>query len=379
MYGHQSLQDLTFLMLYGGVALLAVVAALYLLLRRANAIAPNVLPPRALRRWTAAFFLATTLSHVWWYVLGACWLTDDRLVRNIVVIMLDHIVLVPLVMGMLLCMLQDCRRPVWPWLLVQVPVVVAALWGIVLHSEFYGYQMAHYWQLAVITVFVAYYIHALIKYGRWLRENYADLEHKEVWQSLVFAVFLFVFYEIYTTNAGELVKEYMAQVITIVIIVFLLWRVETLQRLDASAEQEPEEEDYNYIGVLLEQHCESPQLYLEHDLTLAQLALTLGTNRTYLGAYFAQTGITYNAYINQLRIKHFQQLYVKAVGVSRSATAQQLASECGFRSYSTFSTAFKKYCGITAAEWMQQVQANSQVSESTKNEDETAVRGGGRK
>ncbi len=30
------------------------------------------------------------------------------------------------------------------------------------------------------------YVRALIQYGRWLRENYADLEHKEVWQSLLF-------------------------------------------------------------------------------------------------------------------------------------------------------------------------------------------------
>lgn len=50
MYGQQSLHDLTFLMFYGGVALLAVVAGLYLLFRRANAIAPNIIPPRVLRQ-----------------------------------------------------------------------------------------------------------------------------------------------------------------------------------------------------------------------------------------------------------------------------------------------------------------------------------------
>ena len=60
--------------------------------RRANAIAPNVTPPKALRRWTAALFLAIALSH------------------------------------------------------------------------------------------------ALMKYGRWLRENFADLEHKEVWQSMVLEI-----------------------------------------------------------------------------------------------------------------------------------------------------------------------------------------------
>ena len=352
MYGQQSLQDFIFLMLYGGVALLAVVAALYLLFRRANAIAPNVTPPKALRRWTAAFFLAIALSHVWWYMLGAYWLTDDRLVRNITAIMLDHITLVPLVMAMLLSMLQDSHRPLLPWLLAQVPVVVAAAMGLANHSEFYGYNMVHYWQLAVITIFVAYYIHALLRYDHWLRENFADLEHKEVWQSLVFVVALFIFYEVYTTNAGELFKEYMAQILSIVIIAFLLWRVETLKKLDTNTDTEVDQIDLCHIGALLEQYCEATQLYLQHDLTLNQLAIALGTNRTYLSAYFSQCGTTYNAYINQMRIEHFERLYAKAIAISRPVTAQQLSIESGFRSYSTFSTAFKKIRGVTVSAWM---------------------------
>ena len=74
-------------------------------------------------------------------------------------------------------------------------------------------------------------IYSLWQYGRWLLDNYADLEHKEVWQSLVFALALLAVYVIYTSNAGELMREYLSQVISIVIIAFLLWRVETLQEL----------------------------------------------------------------------------------------------------------------------------------------------------
>jgi len=358
MYGQQSLNDLTFLMLYGGVALLAVVAGLYLLFRKANAIAPNIIPPKALRRWTAAFFLMAALSHVWWYVLGVYWLTDDRLVRNIIVIMLDNVILVPLVMAVLLTLLQDRRRPLWPWLLLQGPVVVSAVIGIARHDWFCGYEMAHYWLLAVITFFVIYYIYALRQYGCWLRENFADLEHKEVWQSLIFAIALFVIYEFYTSNAGELSKEYLAQVLTIVIIVFLVWRVETLQRLEPNVELETDENDYSHIGALLEQQCETSHFYLQHDLTLQQLAFILGTNRTYLGAYFTQAGITYNAYINQLRIEHFKRLYMKAVAISRTVTARQLASESGYRSYSTFSLAFKQYTGQSVTAWMKTQQSN---------------------
>ena len=232
MYDYQGLQDVFFIMLYGMAGFFAMLACVYLLLRRGNAFAEDVRSSCVLRRWTAVFMAAIVASHVWWYVLGTCFLTDDRLVRNITTIILDHVTLVPLTMAVLLAMLQDRRRPLWPWLLAQAPEVLAAALGIAGRSEFWGYQVVHYWQLGVIAVFVVYYIIALRQYERWLLDNYADLEHKEVWQSMVFIIVLLAVYMVYISNAGELVREYLSQIITLVIIAFLLWRVETLQELD---------------------------------------------------------------------------------------------------------------------------------------------------
>lgn len=232
MYDYQGLQDVFFNMLYGMAGFFAMLACVYLLLRRGNAFAEDVRSSCVLRRWTAAFMAAIVASHVWWYVLGTCFLTDDRLVRNITTIMLDHVTLVPLTMAVLLAMLQDRRRPLWPWLLAQAPEVLAAALGIAGRSEFWGYQVVHYWQLGVIAVFVVYYIIALRQYEHWLLDNYADLERKEVLQSMVFIIVLLAVYMVYTSNAGELVREYLSQIITLVIIAFLLWRVETLQELD---------------------------------------------------------------------------------------------------------------------------------------------------
>ena len=347
-------------MLYGGVAMLAVVAGLYLWLRRSNGILPDITPPRALRRWTAAFFLMAALSHAWWYVLGVYWLTDDRLVRNIVAVTLDHVLLVPLVMAMLLRLLQNRRHRLWPWVLTQVPILVLAAVGIARRDEFYGFDLTTYWQIAVMTLFVLYYIHALIQYGRWLRENYADLEHKEVWQSLLLAASLFVVYEIYFTNPGEMAKEYLAQIETLAIIVFLLWRVETLQDFDNKLSDTSQEDETSPVGLpatiniqqQLEAYCEACQPYLRHDITLQQLAAAIGTNRTYLGNYFALQGITYNAYINRLRIDHFMRLYRESISSDSSVTATELARQSGFRSYSTFSMAFKQFNGQTVAAWM---------------------------
>ena len=152
--------------------------------------------------------------------------------RNIMNILLDHMTLVPLVMAVLLAMLQDRHRPLWPWLMAQLPVVIFAVAGMDERNWIYGYELPHYWQLAVIAVFVIYYIFALRQYGHWLRDNYADLEGKEERQSLVFVIVLLAFYVIYASNAGELMRKYLSQVISIVIIAFLVWRVETLQELE---------------------------------------------------------------------------------------------------------------------------------------------------
>ena len=109
---------------------------------------------------------------------------------------------------------------------------------------------------------------------------------------------------------------------------------------------------YNNIGLLLQRHCIDDQLYLQHNLSLVQLSKAIGTNRTYLSQYFSNQDITYNAYINNLRINHFIILYRKAVVDLRFFTAQELALESGFRSYRTFSEAFKRQTGQTVTAWM---------------------------
>ena len=62
--GDISAEWILFFILYGITGMVPLIAALYLLLRRGNAIAPGVTPPVRLRRWTASFFVVLSLSHV---------------------------------------------------------------------------------------------------------------------------------------------------------------------------------------------------------------------------------------------------------------------------------------------------------------------------
>ena len=159
-----------FIMLYGGATMMAVLAALYLWLRSGNALNSETESPKALRRWAAAFLASIAASHVWWSLLGTVWLTDDRLIRNIVAITLDRISFVPLMMCVLLRMLQDRRQPLWYIAVAMVPFVVVGVVGVVIHYDSFEWFVEGYSLLLGLT-FIIYYVHALRRYGRWLHDN----------------------------------------------------------------------------------------------------------------------------------------------------------------------------------------------------------------
>lgn len=352
----QLLEDVFYVMLFGGVTISGIVAAFYLLFRKANAIAPEVTSPVRLRRWTAAFLLAGAFSHVWWILAVTHPLTKDPIASYAVTCCLDIITVFPTMMGTLLSMLQDRRRPLWPFCLALLPLLLLYSLFISLGNKGILTFIIVY-ALLFIVVFTLFMVFSVRHYGRWLQENYADLEHKEIRMSLlVLAVFLIFFAMYETVETGGRTLAYLLQADILFLTVFLVWRVETLQELipAAPAVQEASSPIPDNIGPLLETKCERAQLYLQHDLSLAQLSLAIGTNHSYLSKYFAQQGLTYNAYINGLRIRHFMRLYREAVSGHRMITAQNLAYESGFRSYSTFSAAFKQHTGMTVTAWMRE-------------------------
>ena len=347
-------EDFFFIMIYSAVTTTALMASCYLLFRRGNAFAPDITPPARLRRWTAVFFALIALNHIWY--LPLFWLTSDEDVEmaDLVGGLLDCIVIIPLAIALLIVMLQDRRRPLWPVAVVMAPLVVDSAYSVATRS--YAFlPIAYAYFLLMCIGLIIYMVRALRQYGSWLRDNYADLEHKEVWQSFAILAIMLLMFAAYAFVSEGPVYQYAMQLILFVLIYYLLWRVETLSDLSIPDKDAAEDtvstenvEDNgpslsirNKIGPLLKQHCEEPMLYTQYDLTLSQLAQTIGINRLYISQYFSSQGLNYNMYINGLRIKHFISLYRKATAAHQPITAQQLAYESGFRSYNTFSVAFK--------------------------------------
>ena len=394
-----SWEVIIFLLFYASVAMLSLIASCYLFFRRSNAIAPDVTPPVRLRQWTAAFFAAITLCHLWYlptYFLSS---SSDMAQGYRIAALFDSMTVIPLTIVVLLAMLQDRKRPLWPAFVMAAPLAVGAAWCIASHSEDLLPMLFVYFLLMWLGVII-YMVCAIRQYGRWLRDNYADLEHKEVWQNfLVLGIFLLV-YVIYSLDEGGLIFEYAMEVTDVILICYLVWRVETLSDLSIHTTYEEEEivttenvEDNklplsirNSIESLLQQHCIDTRLYLQNDLSISQLAQSIGTNRFYLSQYFSSQGTTYNAFINNLRINHFVSLYQGAVTAKRSFTAQQLAQESGFHSYRTFSDAFKRKMGQSVTAWMKaaseqeqsQARLNSAERKQARPEDKVQYEGLGK-
>ena len=388
MFEHITLDIILLLMLYAVGATVSAVACVYLLLRRGNAFTRRISTPKRLRQWTAAFFGILTAGHLW-YLPGVMMADGDAAALWMLIgALLDCMLTVPLAIVVLLCMLQDRKRPLWIAWLITAPLIILSAVSVGMRSYALVQWMQGYFLLMAVG-FTAYMVRAVRQYGRWLRDNYADLEHKEVWQSLLVLAVIMLLFCYYVVGYGSITYEFVVQVCGIALVAYLLWRVETLQDLSfqpmadgdialaeaqrAAAEAAEADDDtldgdggrpqpaeglseavIQEIGKLLHDRCEGNKLYLQTDLTSVQLAQALGTNRTYLGMYFSSQGTTYNAYINTLRINYFIELFrqASAAAEGQSIQAKLLANRSGYRSYRTFSVAFKQRTGQSVKDWI---------------------------
>ena len=407
MFEHITLDIILLLMLYAVGATVSAMACVYLLLRRCNAFTRRISTPKRLRRWTAAFFGILTAGHLW-YLPGTMMADGDAATLWMLIgALLDCLLTVPLAIVVLLCMLQDRKRPLWIAWLITAPLIILSAVSVGMRSYALVQWMQGYFLLMAVG-FTAYMVRQVRQYGRWLRDNYADLEHKEVWQSLLVLAVIMLLFCYYVVGYGSITYEFIVQVCGIALVAYLLWRVETLQDLsfqpmadgdialaeaqraaaeaaEAAAEADDDTLDgdgdalegdggrpqpaeglseavIQEIGKLLHDRCEGNKLYLQTDLTSVQLAQALGTNRTYLGMYFSSQGTTYNAYINTLRINYFIELFrqASAAAEGQSIQAKQLANRSGYRSYRTFSVAFKQRTGQSVKDWIAEQESSQQ-------------------
>lgn len=107
------------------------------------------------------------------------------------------------------------------------------------------------------------------------------------------------------------------------------------------------------FAVQLEQVMEEERLYLDKDLCLNDLAVRIGTNRTYLSQYFSEIlCVTFYDYINSMRINKES---IPLLQKHPEYTFEYIAAKSGFNSISTFRRAFTKYIGESPSSFREHI------------------------
>ena len=366
-----------------------IMMAVYLLTSRRNAFGTELVTDQRLRRKAGRLIFIYTLIYLT-NIPMLLWLADDLQLLQMASVTVDMTIWCPVVLHFLLELLQDRRH--WDNRLLLISVLaVMPLTGWLLTGHAWWKWAVYGMYIAEVVFFIGWYIRAAIAYHRFLADNYADLEHKEVtwsWIILSSMFFSFINYLLMLFQSDMQIcvaLSYIFHLADILFIGIIVWYIDHQQVLEPLAEESVEEVQKSQeaeaveteamettnthevpalrkdiiiykTGELLRKHCEEAQLYLQRDLSLKTLAQACHTNRTYLGLYFASQGITYYIYINKLRIDHFQSLYREAMKEeSTTFTLQQLSKDSGFLSYNTFSRAFVSCTGISVSKWQEQV------------------------
>lgn len=95
---------------------------------------------------------------------------------------------------------------------------------------------------------------------------------------------------------------------------------------------------------------EEKELFRRPDLKLADLALELGTNVTYISACInGQAGVSFNEFLTRYRVRYAQELMKS----NPDKKLSHIAEESGFSGERSFFRNFKKVTGVTPRQWIE--------------------------
>lgn len=211
---------------------------------------------------------------------------------------------------------------------------------------------AYYVVMLVETIAViAYCVHLYRLFVHDLRNNYSNISQQMInamhtlWAITGVTVIVFamcVAYDNAFWNIANILVNLTAISIMIYISEHLMPLPDTeVETVECEGKAHPTVHDDNGnidIARVLSCRCESSLLFCNPNLTLTDLALALGINRTYLGQWFTDNDTTFYQYINTLRVRHAANLLR-----TTDKPIKIVQTESGFSSRTTFSKYFMEY------------------------------------
>jgi AraC-like DNA-binding protein len=119
-------------------------------------------------------------------------------------------------------------------------------------------------------------------------------------------------------------------------------------------------ETFDHLEKSIDELMKKDKPYLKSSINLASLAAMLNTNQTYLSSYLnRKKNISFTDYINQYRVQEAcRQLLLPSNSI---LSVDALANLSGFNSKSTFYKSFRKFTGMTPAEFQKSDQEHPAI------------------
>jgi len=197
----------------------------------------------------------------------------------------------------------------------------------------------------------------IVKYRRYrayIRDNYSDIEHLDIsWlKYILLLVFFCQILWVGVSSVNSIVTDCIYSVCSILLWEIVIGCTQKMKPVeivsDHGAGASEKDRTYEFSGQL-DSLLTEDGLYLNSELTLAELAVKASTNRTYLSNYFNNVLQTsFYDYVNALRIKN------KSIPLMENHpeyTLEFISQQSGFNSISTFRRAFMKVTGITPSRY----------------------------
>lgn len=184
---------------------------------------------------------------------------------------------------------------------------------------------------------------------KYIRDNFSNIDRIDVtWLKPVFAFTIvsqlaWLFTSLYANVVADIVY-YFSVILLWLMVLHYSWNFHPIAvENDEKTPATPLKQTLPIAEGVLEQVVEEQRLYLNKNLTLADLAKALGTNRTYVSNYLGQfRGQTFYDYINEMRISRMS---IPLMREHPEYKLEHIAKESGFASMSTFRRAFTKLTG----------------------------------
>ena len=207
------------------------------------------------------------------------------------------------------------------------------------------------------VVMIVYFYFAIKRHNRFIKDNFSNTDNVSVgWLTLV-ALMLVACLVLWTVSCyfeSWLVDGcYQLALLLLWVVILNYVNLHKPVKVHPAPLVKDTDDAESLLGARLEQLMSDDEVWKNPRLSLADLAMQIGTNRTYLSNYLnSNLNTTFYDYINGYRIEAALRMMHEA-GSSR--TMAEVAENSGFNSISTFRRVFRRVKGCSFGEYRQRL------------------------